>query len=170
MNTHLSKKAMLRWQAGEASELERCHVAECAQCQAQIQPLTDALNWFGAAAREWGAEKAALIQEWRTAKAAAMEEWQESKAAAARSWRTMVAVWALVGVTLLLLFGIGLPRWKEHRAVIDAQMQQQRQELAKQDLARDNALLDEVDEDVSQEVPAAMQPLSWSTSDTTTRQ
>ena len=32
-----------------------------------------------------------------------------------------------------------------------------------QEALRDNALLEEVDQDVSQEVPEAMQPLSWNT-------
>jgi uncharacterized iron-regulated membrane protein len=74
----------------------------------------------------------------------------------------MVTAWALVSVALLVMFGIGLPRWKAHRAAIEAQAQQQQQQRQKQELARDNALLDEVDQDVSQVVPEAMQPLSWS--------
>jgi hypothetical protein len=170
MNTHLSERAILRWHADETSQVERRHVAECAECQARVKPLADALSWFSAAARQWGTEKAALAQEWRAAKASVIQEWEESRFAAARRWRSMIAVWAVVSVALLMIFGIGLPRWKAHRAVIEAQMLQHRQEQAKQELARDNALLDQVDQDVSQEVPAALQPLSWSTSDTATRQ
>jgi hypothetical protein len=152
MNAHLSEGAMARWQMGEASEAERAHVAACAECQAQTRPLADALSWFGAAAREWGQEKAAVAQEWR-----------ESKAAAARSWRSMVAAWAVVGAVLLLMFAFGVPRWKAHRAAIEAQVEQRQQQQEKQELARDNALLEEVDQDVSQVVPEAMQPLSWNT-------
>jgi hypothetical protein len=73
----------------------------------------------------------------------------------------MVSAWAVVSVALLLMFGIGLPRWKAHRAAVEAQMQQRQQQQEKQELARDNALLEEVDQDVSQVVPEAMQPLSW---------
>jgi hypothetical protein len=161
---HLSEEAVMRWQMGDADDAERAHVATCAECQAQAKPLEDALSWFGAAARQWGEEKAALAEEWREAKAAAVEEWRESKHAAARSWRSMVAMWATVSVALLLIFGIGLPRWKAHRAAIEAQLhQQQQQQQQKQELARDNALLDEVDQDVSQVVPEAMEPLSWNT-------
>ena len=159
---HLSEEAVMRWQMGDAADAERAHVAMCAECQAHAKPLEDALSWFGAAARQWGEEKAALAEEWREAKAAAVEEWRESKHAAARSWRSMVGVWATVSVALLLIFGIGLPRWKAHRAAIEVQVQQQQQQQ-KQELARDNALLDEVDQDVSQVVPEAMEPLSWNT-------
>jgi hypothetical protein len=137
---------------GDATDAERVHVGACADCQAQARPLQDALSWFGAAARQWGEEKAALIEEWR-----------ESKHAAARSWRSMVGMWAAVSVALLLIFGIGLPRWKAHRTAIEAQVHQQQQQQEKQELARDNALLDEVDQDVSQVVPEAMEPLSWNT-------
>jgi type II secretory pathway pseudopilin PulG len=74
-------------------------------------------------------------------------------------------------VALLLIFsiglGIGLPRWNAHRAAIQAQVRQQQEQQReiqdKQELARDNALLDQVDQDVSQVVPEAMQSLSWST-------
>jgi hypothetical protein len=160
---HLSDEAVMRWQIGDATEAERAHVAMCTECQAQAKPLQDALSWFGAAARQWGEEKGAAGQEWREAKAAAAQEWRESKAAAARGWRSIAAAWALVSVALLVMFGIGLPRWKAHRAAIEAQVQQQQEQRQKQELARDNALLDEVDQDVSQVVPEAMQSLSWNT-------
>lgn len=159
-SAHLNEETLIRWQMGDATESERIHVAECTECQTQVKPLKDALSWFGAAARQWGEERAALVQEWHDAKDAAVQEWRESKAAAARGWRSMAAAWALVSVVLLLLFAIGVPRWKAHQAAIVAQQRQQEQ---KQELARDNALLEAVDQDISQEVPVAMQPLSWNT-------
>jgi hypothetical protein len=149
-SAHFDEEAMTRWQMGDATETERAHLAGCSECQAQTRPLADALSCFGAAARQWGDEKAAVAEDSRAA-----------KAAAARSWRSMVAAWAVVTVALLLMFGIGLPRWKAHRAAIEAQTQQRQQQQEKQELARDNALLEEVDQDVSQVVPEAMQPLSW---------
>ena len=157
MNTHLSEKAVLRWQAGEASEVERRHVGECAQCRAQIEPLADALSWFGAAARQWGAEKAAAPRRLQ-AVAGAVHRWYRFAMAAA------------LACVLLLATGIALLHWsKSQTAPMQAQAPQQ-QQTAQQELTRDNALLEEVDQDVSQEVPAPLQPLSWSTSDTTARQ
>jgi hypothetical protein len=162
-SAHLNDETLLRWQAGDATESERTHVADCTECQAQAQPLKDALSWFGAAARQWGEERAALVEEWHESRDAAVQEWRESKAAAARGWRGMAAAWALVSLTLLLVFAIGMPRWKAHQAAVEARVQQQRQQEQKQELARDNALLEQVDQDVSQVVPEAMEPLSWST-------
>lgn len=162
-SAHLNDETLMRWQVGDATEPERTHVAECAECQAQAKPLKDALSWFGVAARQWGEERAALVEEWHKSRDAATQEWRMSKAAAARGWRSMAAAWALVSITLLLIFAIGVPRWKAHQATIEAQAQQQRQQEQKQELARDNALLEEVDQDVSQVVPEAMEPLSWNT-------
>jgi hypothetical protein len=163
MSAHLNDDTLMRWQMGDATELERTHVAECTECQAKVQPLKDALSWFGAAARQWGEERAALVQEWHDSRDAATQEWRRSKAAAAQGWRSMAAAWALVSVTLLLVFAIGMPRWKAHQAAIEARVQQQHQQEQKQELASDNALLEEVDQDVSHVVPEAMEPLSWNT-------
>jgi hypothetical protein len=171
-NAHLTEDAMLRWQAGDASKAEQQHITACAECQAQAKPLADALVWFGAAARQWAEEKADATQEWRGAKASAAQEWGEARSAAAmewgdaklharRRWRPLIASWASVAVILLLMFGVGLPRWKAHRNAIETQA---RQHQMQQELARDNALLEEVDQDVSQVVPAAMEPLSWNNS------
>jgi hypothetical protein len=162
MNTHLSEKAMLRWQAGEASEPERRHVAECAECQARMQPLSDALSWFGAAARQWGAEKAAAQRTLHVV-ATVTHRWYR------------FAVAAALACVLLVATGIAMLHWqKNQNAPTQAQAPQQheagQQETRQQELARDNALLDAVDQDVSQEVPAALEPLSWSASNTTTRQ
>jgi hypothetical protein len=162
-SAHFNDETLMRWQMGDVTEPERTHVAECAECQAQAKPLKDALSWFGAAARQWGEERAALVEEWHKSRDAAAQEWRMSKASAARSRRSMAAALALVSVALLLIFAIGMPRWKAHQAAIEAQVQQQRQQEQRQELARDNALLEEVDQDVSQVVPEAMQPLSWST-------
>jgi hypothetical protein len=149
-SAHFDEEALMRWQMGDAAEAEREHVAGCAECQARTRPLADSLSWFGAAARQWGEEKALASKNLRS-----------HKPAATMSWRGMVAAWMVVSAALLLIFGIGLPRWKAHRAAIEAQVQQRQQQEAKQELARDNALLEEVDQDVSQVVPEAMQPLSW---------
>lgn len=154
---HLTEQGLLRWQMGDASEAERAHVSACPQCQAQTRPMADALSWFGTAAREWGDEKAAATLQWRDATSSAAEEWRGARTAAARSWRTMAASWAVACVVLLLIFGIGLPRWNAHRQALEAAIQQQQRQ---QELARDNALMEEVDSDVSQVVPEAMQPLT----------
>jgi hypothetical protein len=168
---HLTEEMLLHVQTGDASDAERAHLAGCQECQQQAEPLSDALRWFGAAAREFGAEKAALAAEWRESKAAMVQDWREGKASANQEWRearvaaaahrrSFIATWAAVAAVLLLMFGIGLPRWQQHRAAVTARAEQQRQQA----LTEDDALLEEVDQDVSQVVPDAMQPLSLNSS------
>jgi hypothetical protein len=159
---HLTEEMLLRVQMGEASEQERAHLASCEQCRPQAEPLSETLRWFGAAAREFGGEKAALAAEWRQSKAGFAQEWQDARIAAAAHRRTLMATWGAVAAVLLLMFGMGLPRWQQHRAAVAAVVQQQRQ----QQLTEDDALLEEVDQDVSQVVPDAMQPLSLNSNST----
>ena len=111
-SAHFDEEALVRWQMGDAAEAERVHLAGCADCQARTRSLADSLSWFGAAARQWGEEKAV-----------ASENLWERKPATSMNWRGMVAAWAMVSVALLLVFGIGLQRWKGHRAAIEAQVQ-----------------------------------------------
>ena len=147
---HLTEEMLLRVQMGDpASEAERAHLESCAECRQQVEPLNDALRWFGAAAREFGAEKAAAP---RSARVVA-HTWS------GLSWGLGRGLAAACCV-LLILLAVTIPRWQQHRAAVAALAQQQRQ----QQLTEDDALLEEVDQDVSQEVPEAMQPLSWNSS------
>jgi hypothetical protein len=172
---HLTEEMLLGVQMGDADrEAERAHLASCKQCQQRAEPLSDALRWFGAAAREFGAEKAALAAEWRESKAALAQDWRDSKRSANQEWResramavahrrSFIATWAAVAAVLLLTFGLGLA-WQQHRAELAARVQQQQRQ--QQQLTEDDALLEEVDQDVSQVVPDAMQPLSLNSSST----
>jgi hypothetical protein len=149
---HLDRQAVLRWQMGDATAAECSHMASCAACQAEAKPLKDALQWFGAAAREWGEQKAAF-----SVRSARVRD------AAVVSWRVLAGVCAAVTIALLVVFGIGLPHGKSRQATNHAQVQpQQIEQQQQQEIASDDALLEEVDQDVSQEVPTAMQPLTWS--------
>jgi hypothetical protein len=162
---HLTEEMLMRVQMGDpASEAERAHLATCEQCRQQAEPMSDALRWFGAAAREFGAEKAALAAEWRDGRAGAVEEWRQAKRSADAHRRSLMATWAAVAAVLLLMFGIGLPRWQQHRAELARQVDLLRQKQ----LTEDDALLEEVDQDVSQVVPDAMQPLSLNSNSSST--
>lgn len=143
--THLKQDEVLRWQLGEASEAERLHVATCVACQAQVQPLVQALQGFGAATRQWGEAKATMSR---------------PKAAPAEfhlQWRMLAAVCAL----LLIAIGMGAVRWQAHEAALHAAAIRRQ---AEQQLAQDNALLEAIDQDVSQVTPQALTPLSASAS------
>ena len=157
---HLQRQGVIRWQMGDATEAERRHMESCAACQAEAKPLKDALQWFGAAAREWGEQKAAFSVRGARVRHAAVV-----------SWRVLVGVCAAVAIALLVVFGIGLPHGKSGQPTNHVQVQpQQVEQQQQQEIASDDALLEAVDQDVSQEVPSAMQPLTWSAASSTARQ
>ena len=127
------------------------------------EPLKDALSWFGAAARQWGEEKARADSgvESRKGRGRAGVAGVQSRGGAGLAQH--VPQVGQRSASLFFFFSAsGMPRWKAHRAAIEAQATATQQEQ-KQELARDNTLLEEVDQDVSQVVPEAMQPLSWNT-------
>lgn len=148
---HLSEEAVLRFEMNEATAEDRAHIAACLRCRAEVERLSDAVQSFGVAARHFAAQKAATVG------------LKRSRVAAEHGWRGLAASLALACTVLALLLGVGMPRWQAHQAALASRAAEQRQ----QQLAADNALLEEVDQDVSQVVPQPMQPLSWSSSGTT---
>jgi hypothetical protein len=165
---HLDSKAALRWQWGEATETERAHMAACSTCRAQVEPLAEALGCFTLAARQWGDAKAAAAgerhpsqaaatEQWRHANIAAAQEWRAAKTAAARPRRGMAFAGAAVCSVLVVIFALGLPGWQAHQHPPQAAAYRQ---PAEQQKTQDDALLEAIDRDVSQVVPAALTPLS----------
>ena len=146
---HLDGHAVLRWQCGEVSDTERAHVAACPACQKLVRPMESALTWFGAAAREWGEAKSAVVLDPRQARPA--------RSGLSSGFGSMTLAWAAVCALLLVVFGLGLPRWQARQAAQQAALHRQQ---AQQQITQDDALLDAIDQDVSQVVPHALTPLS----------
>ncbi len=130
---HLSDEALLRFEMNEATAEDRAHLENCPRCRSEVAELAEAVRSFGMAARQFAAEKAATTRAWRPSHAA-------------HAWRGLAAGLALAVTMLALLLGVGMPRWQAHRAALAMHAAEQRQ----QQLAADNALLEEVDQDVSQ--------------------
>lgn len=177
---HLDREAALRWQMGDARDDERAHVAACAACQAQLQPLTEALQVFRAAAVEWSEAKSVAVPEWSDAKsvaapawsdarsvAAAEQKWLERKAAAGQPRRRVALSWAVACALLLTTFALGLSRWQAHQTAHQAALQAAARLQQTRQLEQDDALLESIDQDVSQVLPQALAPLSEAESGTT---
>lgn len=145
---HLADEAALRWQIGEATAAERAHVAQCATCQAQTHPLAESLQLFRTAAQEWGAVKAATTPRTHAPQHVRL------------SWSAIAAVCAL----LLLTISIAAVRWQSRQASLQMAA---RQRQVQQQMAQDDALLEAVDQDVSQIVPDALTPLARSSNGNT---
>ena len=163
--THLDKEAALRWQWGEVTEAERAHVAACDACRGQVEPLAQTLSTFTLAARAWGDAKAAA------APLPSAQELRHPHAAAPGWWRGMAITAMAVGAMLLLVITFAMPRWRKHSVANSAAQQAAvRQQQRQQQITQDDALLEAVDQDVSQVVPQARSPLSGSAAGTSSSQ
>jgi hypothetical protein len=137
MTEHLSAGRIAECVGGGASEDERRHVRECAQCGAEIARMESALGQFREAVRGWSGEQSERALE--RARAAA------ARRGPARVWFR----WPVLAAAALALAMVVAP---VYRTVRDRQR-------AAEALA-DAQLLEQVDREVTESVPSPMEPLA----------
>jgi len=131
MNEHFSPEDISRWFAGErSSELER-HAGECEECSARLDRMENGLAEFRGAVHDWSAARPA---------SAPQIAWRPPVRHVARRWMLAVA-------SLVIL--VSAP----------AYWQRSRQQLRAAEMARADALLEQVDTEISRAVPQPMEPL-----------
>jgi hypothetical protein len=131
MSGHLSSVEISEWLAGiRGLDAER-HLAECAGCAAELEQASEPFARFGAATRSWCAAETPVPR-------------LGSIESAVRRRRrfTMVRV-ALAAAAVLL---IAAPVYRQHQRTV---------EMARQD----EALLEQVQAEISRSAPEPMQPL-----------
>ena len=130
MNEHLSPQDISRWFAGERSpELER-HAGECEECSARLDRLESALAEFRGSAHDWSAAQSA---------SAPQIAWRPSV-------RHMAQRWIMAAASLSILVSASA-YWHT------------RQQTRAAEMARADALLEQVDAGISRAVPQTMEPL-----------
>jgi hypothetical protein len=131
-HSHLREDQLVAQILGEGTWQERNHTSECVACREELRWLESSLRSFRDSVHGYAATQ--------SISAPVMQ--RESAFGQPAALR-----WALALAALLLLFAV--PAYRRHQ-----QLEQQRQ-------ARyDAALLDEIDDDISSPVPAAMEPLA----------
>jgi hypothetical protein len=130
MNEHLSPEDMSRWFAGERSPDLQRHAGECEACSARLDRLESSLAEFRGSVHDWSAAQPA--------------------AAPPMVWRLpvrhLVRTWILAAASLLIL--ASGPVWWHFR-----------QQARAAEMARADALLQQVDAEISRAVPRTMEPL-----------
>ena len=130
MNEHLSPEDISRWFADERSpELQR-HAGECEACSARLDRMESALAEFRGSVHDWSAAQTA---------AAPRIVWREPVRRLARRW--------ILAAASLLILASG-PAWWHSR-----------QQARTAEMARADALLQQVDAEISRAVPRTMEPL-----------
>ncbi len=130
MNEHLSPEEISLWFAGgRTAELER-HAAGCAECGARLGRMDSALAEFRESARSWSEAQS---------ETARRIVWNRPVSHMARRW-------VLVAASLVILAS-GPAYWRT------------RQQARAAEMAHADALLQQVDAEISRAVPQTMEPL-----------
>jgi hypothetical protein len=130
MNDHLSPEDISRWFAGERSlELQR-HAGECDECSARLDRLESTLAGFRSAVHDAGAAQCPPVPS---------IAWQPPVRHTRRRWILMAAS--------LLIVASSTAYWHS------------RQQARAAEIARADALLEQVDAEISRAVPQPMEPL-----------
>ena len=141
MNPHLSAEEISAWLAGARTPEQEQHARECAECRAMLDERVRLLARFGGVVKDWSAQQLGGTRP-ITLPLARRFSFRPLRLAAAAA---MVAVLTAVPIHL------------RHRAAERAA------EIARQD----EALLQQVETEVSRSVPEQMEPLtslvSWTT-------
>ena len=140
MNTnHLSAWEQEEYILDERTPQMLRHLSECAECRAAVARLEDGLGVYRKAAVEWSAESLAA---------------RPQQLLIARKQPLLSLRWAMAAIIPLVLLLIALLPF---RASSPRPVQQAAQVL---DDSRDDALLDQVDEQISAAVPSSMESLT----------
>lgn len=144
MSNHLSAAQIAEWAAGEWREEQETHLRECPDCQWQVEEFQAVLGQFRGAVRQWSAarQQPGSTAAWKTKRTSLQATGLYWAAAMAAALCALVAVLVFHGSAANPVF----PQ-ETHSPVTDA------------------ALMRQVDTEVSQTVPDAMEPLmklvSW---------
>jgi hypothetical protein len=130
MNEHLSPEDISRWFAGERSGEVQRHAGECEACSARLDRMQSAMAEFRGSVHDWSAAQSA---------AAPPIVW-------AAPVRHLARTWILAAASLLIL--ASGPAWWHYR-----------QQARAAEMARADALLQQVDAEISRAVPQTMEPL-----------
>ena len=131
MSGHLTSVQISEWLAGiRGADAER-HLAVCAGCAAELERANEPFAQFGAAARAWCAVETPVPR-------------MGAIASAVRHRRRAVAMRLALAAAAALL--IATPVYRQHRRAIETARQ-------------DEALLEQVQAEVSRSAPEPMQPL-----------
>lgn len=133
---HLSEREILDWQLNEQPLEVRQHVAECAGCRDQVSNLESSLSLYRESVHGWSDAHQSRVRRpvWSTP-----SRWQ--------LWRRATFQWATAAV---LALAVVVPVYT-HRV-----MEERKEQRAK----ADQALLEQVDREVSQTIPDTMEPLT----------
>jgi predicted anti-sigma-YlaC factor YlaD len=143
MHAHLTNEELTDRLLGDPSMTIEAHLLECADCRKELSHLKESIGLFRGAAQEWS-ENAAMVRR-----------------LSQREVKWTMPRWAIAVVAMLLLVvlpGLYLRKYRPGRAKVSPVTTVTTQTQ----IDEDNQLLSEVNSEISEGVPAPMQPLQLS--------
>jgi len=132
MSQHFSPEDLSRWVAGDRTSAMKQHAGECAACNGRLENLEATLGDFRGAMHDWTAARTPAIP---------VMDFERRTPSRMRRW-------ALAAATLVILVSGSAAYWRRHEAALHAA-----------EIARADALLQQVDSEISRAVPQPMEPL-----------
>ena len=144
MNEHLSPEDISRWFAGERSGEVQRHAGECEACSARLDRMESAMAEFRGSVHDWSAAQSAAAPHiaWQARQTTAGDGLSHRRPPV----RHLARRWILAAASLLIL-ALGPAYWHT------------RQQARAAEMARADALLQQVDAEISRAVPQTMEPL-----------
>jgi hypothetical protein len=132
VNQHLSQQQIDEWLMGNRPAEVESHLRSCEVCEDALARVSEPLTMFGAAVRSWSEEHMGPLPVRAQA-------------------RRRNAGWWRVGLAIATLWlAIAVPVYRHHQETQQAALT----------AVQDEALLQQVDRELSQSVPAPMEPLA----------
>ena len=132
MNQHLSEQQIDEWLIGQRPAEVEGHLRSCQSCADEVERVAGPLTLFGGAVRSWGEEQMGSARVWRPAGKSSFAWW--------RAGLAIATLWLVIAV----------PVYRHRQATQEAALT----------AAQDEVLLQQVERDLSQSVPAPMEPLA----------
>jgi predicted anti-sigma-YlaC factor YlaD len=150
MNSHLTHEELIDKLLGASSLTVNTHLLECSACAHELERLKGSIASFRDAAQAWGEDNAVTVE--------------RNRARTPSPARWAAASWVLVAAALILFAGgSAVYIYQQHLAGLATSAKVSatagNPALSPSQLDQDNQLLSQVSGELSESVPAAMQPL-----------
>jgi predicted anti-sigma-YlaC factor YlaD len=150
MTAHLTHEELTNRLLDEPSMTVDAHLHDCEQCRAEMNQIRTSLGLFRSAAHSWS-ERAAEVD-------------HNVIVVAPRRTRSWTAEWAVAAALLLFLVVLPMVYWQDHGSHGKTASTPAVVNNSQAQITQDNELLSAVNNEISEGVPAPMQPLRVSLS------
>ena len=140
MSRHLSAREISEWMIGNRTGPVERHMAACEECAGEVARLSESIAMFGSAVREWSEQQVGTL------------EIKAPASAPHHFWGMGMFRWQIATASMAALLLAAIPVYRtNHREPVP---------VAATAAVSDEALLRDVETQISRSVPVSMEPLA----------